>query len=328
MAQLVFKNVCVCGGGLFDVMFCFQATQAVQLQVQAEFRKKFVQASFRDYKSWMVKEVTSQSFRFNGIHLMASKESVTPTSFSTDKFVGKGKVVDLEMVAAGAVKLYCLIENTSTENNFLHYFYIVEAKKFVLYKSKKHDKLASIYGENVANCFENAAEAAPNKSAKEFPVWLYDIGTAVVFFVCMICNCFIFAVKKSVDDAKQRGAKRLRNKTIDSSLCAPVAAWDLSNVLDDVGCYVLPVSRRKGCVVFIKQVNVNSVFLQIRTMKKCPVLFLTIQTTKMNLRPHHHHLHHLLLLLLLLLRQKEKELFPLMTTKTVVLPPKWQHPTF
>ena len=163
-------------------MVYFQATDGVQLAVQAEFRKKFAHASFRDHKSLIVKEVTNANFRFTGVHLMASKEVVPATSFESSKFVGKGKVVDVEMVSAGTVKLYCIIENTTSRDNWFHYFFIVEAKKFVLYKSKKHDKLASIYGENLANCFEAAAESAPNKASKEFPVWLYDIGTAVPFF--------------------------------------------------------------------------------------------------------------------------------------------------
>ena len=147
-------------------MVYFQATDGVQLAVQAEFRKKFAHASFRDHKSLIVKEVTNANFRFTGVHLMASKEVVPATSFESTKFVGKGKVVDVEMVSAGTVKLYCIIENTTSRDNWFHYFFIVEAKKFVLYKSKKHDKLASIYGENLANCFEAAAESAPNKASK------------------------------------------------------------------------------------------------------------------------------------------------------------------
>ena len=74
-------------------MVFFQATDGVQLAVQAEFRKKFANASFRDYKSWIVKEVTNANFRFTGVHLMASKEVVPATSFESTKFVGKGKLL-------------------------------------------------------------------------------------------------------------------------------------------------------------------------------------------------------------------------------------------
>jgi hypothetical protein len=191
-------------------MFCFQArNESTASRVQSLSgssiniedarilkEEEFTLGNPKPFSSWAIHDLGKSTDRTKvGFHLVTADAHPTDRQ-SIDKFKGKGKILGVKIVTHGAkqakkIKVFCLLDDIVTPNNFLKYYFLLDGNSF--YRASK-DLWDHLYGPVAVKYLEAKGGKWPARKSLDEMNFLAEMSTLClflltleyVFIVCML----------------------------------------------------------------------------------------------------------------------------------------------